>query len=186
MAKVFESITPNLQRFIQDQQIFFVATAPLGSSGHVNLSPKGLDTFRVLSPNQVAYLDLTGSGNETSAHLLENGRITLMFCAFQASPMILRLYGTGRVILPSDPDWHDFAMHFELLPGTRQIITAHITRVQTSCGMAVPHYTYQEQRDELVQWAAAKDEVGLSTYQREKGSHSLDGLVTPIGQNCQT
>ena len=105
MAKVFDHITPQLQQFIKQQHLFFVATAPLSETGHINVSPKGLDCFRVLSPNRVAYLDLTGSGNETSAHLQENGRITLMFCAFQGAPSILRLYGVGQTLLPDAPEW---------------------------------------------------------------------------------
>ncbi|MBP8252733.1 MAG: pyridoxamine 5'-phosphate oxidase family protein, partial [Herpetosiphon sp.] len=112
MAQRYEQITPKLHDFIGQQPLFFVATAPLSATGHVNVSPKGLDSLRILSPNHVAYLDLTGSGNETSAHLRENGRMTLMFCAFSGAPQILRLYGTGCTILPNDHDWHEFAQHF--------------------------------------------------------------------------
>ncbi|MEA5594672.1 pyridoxamine 5'-phosphate oxidase family protein [Rivularia sp. UHCC 0363] len=136
MAKVFDSITEELQKFIANQQMFFVATAPLSSTGHVNLSPKGLESFRILSQHKVAYLDLTGSGNETSAHLQENGRITLMFCAFEEPPCILRLYGSGNTILPGNPDWESLCSEFPQIPGTRQIIVADIDRVQTSCGMS--------------------------------------------------
>ena len=120
MAKVFDRITDELQAFIAAQHIFFVATAPISSTGHINVSPKGLDSFRILSPNRVAYLDLTGSGNETSAHLQENGRITLMFCAFQGSPSILRLYGTGYTVLPNNPEWDSLHSLFPPTPGTRQ------------------------------------------------------------------
>ena len=182
MAKVFEEITPNLQAFIQQQQLFFVATAPRSDQGHVNLSPKGLDSFRVLSPNRVAYLDLTGSGNETSAHLQENGRITLMFCAFTDKPMILRLYGQGRTVLPEHTDdWQNLQPHFDAIAGQRQIVVADIHRVQTSCGMGVPLFDYQGQRDELLNWAEKKGPESLAEYQLKKGSQSIDGLLTPIG-----
>ncbi len=180
MAKVFDSITADLQRFIEAQQIFFVATAPLATDGHVNLSPKGLDSFRILSPNQVAYLDVTGSGNETSAHLQENERLTLMFCAFQEPPLILRLYGKGRTILPGAPEWDDFSALFAVLPGARQVIVATIDRVQISCGMGVPLYEPVGQRDSLVKWAEKKGKEGLRDYQRQKNSVSIDGLPAPL------
>ncbi|NJP09986.1 MAG: pyridoxamine 5'-phosphate oxidase family protein [Leptolyngbyaceae cyanobacterium RU_5_1] len=185
MAKVFDRITDELQTFIAAQQLFFVATAPLTLTGHINLSPKGLDSFRVLSPNQVAYVDLTGSGNETSAHLLENGRITFMFCAFQGPPLILRLYGQGQVILPSSPEWQELHSLFSPIPGIRQMIVAEIDRVQTSCGMGVPLYEYEGQRSGLVEWAAKKGEPGLIEYRQLKNSVSLDGLPTPLGARLQ-
>ncbi|MEM9905947.1 MAG: pyridoxamine 5'-phosphate oxidase family protein [Cyanobacteria bacterium P01_D01_bin.44] len=181
MAKVYEQITPELQTFIQQQPLFFVATAPLTAAGHINLSPKGLEAFQILSPMRVAYLDLTGSGNETSAHLQENGRITLMFCAFAGKPMILRLYGQGQTVLPGQPDWAYLAERFPPLPGARQIIVAEINRVQTSCGMGVPLLDYQGQRQALLDWAERKGTDGLIQYQQEKGSQSIDGLITPIG-----
>lgn len=186
MAKVHDSITPALQRFIAAQQIFFVATAPLAAHGHVNLSPKGLQSFRLLSPHQVAYLDVTGSGNETSAHLVENQRITLMFCAFEDPPCILRLYGRGRVILPASSDWQMLISQFEELPGARQIILVDVGRVQTSCGMGVPLYAYQGQRQSLVQWAAQKGEAGLQAYRQQKNQLSIDGLPTPWGLYCRS
>lgn len=185
MAKVFDSITAELQRFIAAQHIFFVATAPLSPIGHVNLSPKGLDSFRILSPNRVAYLDLTGSGNETSAHLQENGRITLMFCAFEGAPLILRLYGRGQTILPGSTDWHSLAALFPTIPGSRQIIVADIERVQTSCGTGVPLYEYQDQRESLIQWACKKGDQGLQDYWQQKNVISIDGLDTPLGQSIQ-
>ncbi len=117
MAKLFESITEELQKFIANQHMFFVGTAPLDSNGHVNLSPKGLESFRILSAHKVAYLDLTGSGNETSAHLQENGRITIMFCAFEGAPSILRLYGTGKTILPNNLEWESLYSQFSEIPG---------------------------------------------------------------------
>ncbi|MBF2079707.1 MAG: pyridoxamine 5'-phosphate oxidase family protein [Synechococcales cyanobacterium T60_A2020_003] len=180
MAKVFPHITPDLQTFMQAQQMFFVATAPLGADGHVNVSPKGLDCFRILSDTQVAYLDLTGSGNETSAHLQENGRITFMFCAFQGKPVILRLYGKGKTYLPGQDDWADLVAHFPPLPGVRQIIVADLNRVQTSCGTGVPLYVYQGQRDELIQWAEQKGTAEIATYQQTKNLVSIDGLPTPL------
>jgi len=185
MAKLFDHITDELQTFIAAQPLFFVATAPLSETGHINLSPKGLDCFRILSPNQVAYLDLTGSGNETSAHLLENGRITFLFCAFQEKPLILRLYGQGRVVLPTFADWQDVAAHFPALPGTRQIIVATIDRVQTSCGLGVPLLDYVEQRQELIRWAEKKGDVGVKAYHAAKNQVSVDGLPTPLAATLE-
>lgn len=178
MGKFHESITPAHQEFIQKQHLFFVATAPLDASGHINISPKGLDTFRVLSEKKVAYLDFIGSGNETSAHTLENGRITLMFCAFQGPPNILRLYGKGYAVLPGTELWEVYAPHFESYPNTRQIIVADIDLVGTSCGYGVPLYTYTGERQIMFDWAAKKGEAGLSTYIQEKNLKSLDGLPT--------
>src|SRR5690348_1131798 len=138
MAKVYAEITADLQRFMAQQSLFFVATAPLAGGGHVNLSPKGLNCFRVFDPRRVGYLDITGSGNETAAHVTENGRITFMFCAFAGAPRILRLYGTGRVVLPATEEWAALRPGFPAVPGARQLILADIHRVQTSCGMGVP------------------------------------------------
>lgn len=147
----------------------------------MNVSPKGIDSFRVLSPNRVAYMDLIGSGNETSAHLLENGRITFMFCAFDGSPNILRLYGAGRSVLPGASEWEELASHFEIYPSTRQIIVADISRVQTSCGYGVPKYDYVGEREQHFKWAEKKGIPGLADYQRENNSCSIDGLPTPLG-----
>jgi hypothetical protein len=180
MAKVYSEITPELQRFIEQQPLFFVATAPLVPTGHVNLSPKGQECFRVFGPHTVGYLDLTGSGNETAAHLTENGRITFMFCAFTGAPRILRLYGTGRVVLPGTDEWPTRQPHFPTVPGVRQIILAEISRVQTSCGMAVPLLDYVGQRENLITWAEAKGEDGLAAYRYEKNRRSNDGLETPL------
>jgi hypothetical protein len=179
MAKVFDSITPELRTFIEAQPLFFVASAPLAGDGHVNLSPKGLDSFRVLSSHEVAYLDLTGSGNETAAHLVENGRITFLFCAFSGPPRILRLYGEGRVILPGDAEWAEMRDLFPELPGVRQVVSARITRVQTSCGYAVPRMDLVSQRDTLTRWAEAKGDA-LPAYRVEKNSRSIDGLPAPL------
>jgi hypothetical protein len=169
-------ITPDLHSFISAQPVFFVATAPLATSGHVNLSPKGLDSFRILTPTRVAYLDLVGSGNETAAHVLENGRITFMFCAFADPPKILRLYGAANTLRPDDPRWPDLAAQFPDFPGVRQIITADITRVQTSCGFGVPIMQLVTQRDQLPQWAKTKGPAALADYQQRKNRTSIDGL----------
>lgn len=181
MAKVHNEITAELQAFIERQHLFFVATAPLSETGHVNLSPKGLDVFRVLSSHKVAYLDLTGSGNETSAHLHENGRVTFMFCAFEGPPNILRLFGQGRTVLLGSSEWDELASLFTLYPGARQIIVADITRVQTSCGFSVPLMDFVGERDTLLRWADKKGEAELQEYRRAKNICSIDGLTTAIG-----
>jgi hypothetical protein len=179
MGKVLPHLTGGLREFIGRQRLFFVATAP--GSGHVNLSPKGMDSFRVLGPTTVGYQDWVGSGNETSAHLLHDGRITFMFCAFEGSPLILRLYGRGRTVLPDDPDWAALAPRFPpTRPGVRQIIVAELNRVQTSCGFGVPEYTFGAERDGLVRWAESEGPDKLSAYQREKNVASIDGLSTPL------
>jgi hypothetical protein len=179
MATTYDAITPALQHFIEQQPLFFVATAPLAGGGHVNLSPKGRECFRVFDGHQVGYLDLTGSGNETAAHLMENGRITFMFCAFAGAPRILRLYGTGRVILPGAPEWATMRPSFPPDAGARQIILAEVSRVQASCGMGVPLLDYVGQRESLQIWALAKGEDGLRAYREQKNRHSIDGLVAP-------
>ncbi|MBS1584791.1 MAG: pyridoxamine 5'-phosphate oxidase family protein [Bacteroidetes bacterium] len=180
MGKVSDSIQESHRAFIEDQKVFFVATAPLSAEGHINLSPKGLDSFRVLSPDKVAYMDLTGSGNETSAHILENGRITFMFCAFGGPPNILRLYGKGRTVLPGSEEWAELSQHFALHMSTRQIIVAEIDRVQTSCGFSVPLYEYAGERDHANKWAEKKGVDGLEIYRQEKNRVSIDGLPTAL------
>lgn len=181
MGKFYDHITPHHQAFIARQHIFFVASAPLSGDGHVNLSPKGLDSFRVLSPNRVAYLDLISSGNETSAHLLENGRITVMFCAFDGSPNILRLYGKGATVLPGDAEWETLSAHFTLYPSARQLIVADIDKVQTSCGYGVPLYEYAGDRQQHFGWADTLGQSGLGAYRQANNLRSLDGLPTPLG-----
>jgi hypothetical protein len=180
MAKFFDNILEQHKAFIEKQKMFFVSTAPLSAEGHVNLSPKGIDSFRVLSPNSVAYMDIIGSGNETSAHILENGRITLMFCAFEGPPNILRLYGSGRTVLPDDADWAQLSSLFELQLATRQIIVAEISKVQTSCGFSVPLYEYMGERDHAQKWADNKGAEGLEAYKMEKNRVSMDGLPTAL------
>ncbi len=182
MARTYPAITDELRAFIEAQQMFFVASAPLNAEGHVNVSPKGLDCLRVLEPLRVAYLDLTGSGNETSAHLRENGRITLMFCAFASMPRILRLYGTGNVALPDSALWATLRPLFPDYLGARQLIVADIARVQTSCGFGVPLYDYAGQRGTLLKWAEAKGDQGLEAYRQQKNMRSIDDLTTPLGE----
>lgn len=181
MGKFHTSISEAHQAFIKKQHLFFVGTAPLGAEDRINLSPKGLDCFRVLSDQQAGYMDLIGSGNETSAHLLENGRITFMFCSFDATPLILRLYGKGFTVLPDMPEWEQYAPHFTLYPSTRQLIIANIDLVQTSCGFGVPQYEYNGERDIHFTWADKKGEEGLADYIRQNNLVSMDGLPTFLG-----
>lgn len=185
MAKFYESLNDDLTAFIAHQHIFFVASAPLTAEGHVNLSPKGHDCLRILSPNRAAYLDLTGSGNETSAHVRENGRLTFMFCAFDGPPRILRLFGQGHAVLPQDAKWNELSVLFPSILGTRQIMVIDIQQVQTSCGYAVPLFDYVAERDTLIRWAEVKGEEGLEAYWREKNACSMDGLPTPLGLSLE-
>ena len=180
MGKAHNQITPEHRQFIENQKVFFVCTSPLSAEGHINLSPKGFDCFRVLSPTKVGYLDIVGSGNETSAHLLENGRITFMFCAFDGPPKILRLYGKGRTVLPGDPEWEELSKHFTNLPATRQIIIAELFKVKSSCGFGMPLYDYKEERNHAFKWAEKKGADGLDDYKKEKNIISMDGLPAPI------
>ena len=181
MGKLHDSIKPAHKEFIEKQHIFFVSTAPLSADGRINLSPKGLDCFRVLSGNKVAYMDLISSGNETSAHTLENGRITIMFCSFEESPAILRLYGKGFTVLPGSNDWEIYSSHFKIYPSTRQIIVADIDLVQTSCGFGVPLYNYAGERDIHFEWAEKKGKDGLYEYIQQNNLKSLDDLPTALG-----
>ena len=183
MGKLEISIADHHKDFIESQHLFFVGTAPLKAEGHINLSPKGLDSFRVLSPTRVAYMDIVGSGNETSAHILENGRITFMFCAFDGPPNILRLYGKGHTVLPGDPEWPELSSHFNLVPAARQIIVADIFNVQTSCGFGVPYFEYLGERDHAHKWAEKKGAEGLEEYKKEKNLVSIDGLPTALSQH---
>lgn len=180
MGKLHEAITEQHKAFIEKQHVFFVSSAPLSSEGHINLSPKGLDCFRVLSSNRVAYMDLISSGNETSAHILENKRITFMFCSFDEEPYILRLYGKGYAVLPGEDDWKELAERFKIYSSTRQIIVADITAVQTSCGFGVPQYQYAGERNIHFEWAEKKGVKGLEQYMEEKNLYSLDGLPTKL------
>ncbi|MDF9798174.1 general stress protein 26 [Catalinimonas alkaloidigena] len=178
MGKKLEKITPALKAFIQKQKIFFVATAM--AEGHVNLSPKGMDTFRVLDANRVMWLNLTGSGNETATHLIHDKRITVMFCAFEGKPLILRLYGTARVYHHRNQEWKEHIQLFAPHAGSRQLIDIQVAMVQTSCGMAVPYMDYQGERESLKIWAEKKGEEGIKEYWKEKNTRSLDGHPSEI------
>lgn len=156
--------------------MFFVASAPLSSDGHVNLSPKGLDTFRIVSPTRVAYADFTGSGVETIAHVRENGRMTIMFCAFDGSPNILRLYGRGRFLEPGEAEFAAFAETMTGLPQMRAIVVLDVTRVSDSCGFGVPLYEFKGDREQMAAWCERKGAEGIRTYQSEKNAYSIDGL----------
>lgn len=181
MAKFFDAISSEIAEFIERQHLFFIATGC--EIGRINLSPKGMDTFRVLNANSVGYLDLTGSGNETASHLLADGRATIMFCSFDAKPLILRLYGTGRVVRPSSPEWDEYSPLFPSLPGQRQIILMTVTSLQTSCGFAVPRYEFVEERPKLIEWAASKSEEGLREYRIKNNTCSIDGFPAPVHES---
>ncbi len=178
MARFYPALEDKHRDFIAAQKIFFTASGT--ATGRLNLSPKGMDSLRVLSPSRVAYLDLTGSGNETAAHLKHDGRLTLMWCSFDADPLILRLYGRGRAVRRQDADWAELRTHFPALPGERQLIVLDVDAVQTSCGYAVPTYTYVGERETLARWAEKKGPVGLLDYWREKNQVSIDGLPTGL------
>ena len=178
MAKFYPSLEARHAEFIRAQHVFFTASG--GAGGRINLSPKGMDSLRILDPKRVAYMDLTGSGNETAAHLRHDGRLTLMFCSFAGDPLILRLYGRGRAVHRRDAEWPALRRHFPSLPGERQIVTLDIEAVQTSCGYAVPLYDYRGERDTLERWAEKKGPAGLLEYWREKNRVSIDGLATGL------
>ena len=182
MGRVHDGIDAELQAFLERQSMFFVATAPLAADGHVNLSPKGLDgTFAVLGPRQVAYLDLTGSGIETVAHVRENARITLMFCAFDGPARIVRLFGRGTVATREDPAFGELAARFAALPGARSVVSVELDRVADSCGYGVPRMAFVEQRDRLLRWADSHGDVGLGEYRAERNRESIDGLPATDG-----
>ncbi len=178
MGKFYQKITNRLKKFIENQKMFFVATAP--KEGRISLSPKGMDTFRVLDENTVAWLSVTGSGNETSAHILENKRITIMFCAFEGAPNILRLYGTAEEIIESDAQWNTYIGLFPALPAMRQIFIVKVSSIQTSCGMSIPYYDYKGERNDLNEWAIKKGTAGIDAYWDERNQQSIDGLNTRL------
>lgn len=178
MAKKYQELSGEHIRFIGEQKIFFVATATADS--RVNVSPKGMDSFRVLGNSRVAWLNVTGSGNETAAHVQVDPRMTIMFCAFDGQPMILRLYGSARVVHRHDAEWGELFPLFKPIPGARQIIDLTLDLVQTSCGMGVPYFTYAGDRQSLSDWAENKGEGGLERYWEEKNQFSLDGIPTHI------
>src|SRR4051812_17589460 len=177
MGKDYEQLDDTLVAFIGRQHVFFVGTAPDSPEGHLNVSPKGLDTFRVLGPRSVAYLDLTGSGIETVAHPRQNGRITIMFCAFEGRPLVVRLYGRGQVVEPGDPEWGGLISHFPEYPGVRSVIVVDVERVAESCGYAVPHYEFKGERSQLIAYANKKGPEGMERYKAEKNRASIDGIA---------
>ncbi len=176
MGNVHDQIDEPLADWIRRQRVFFVATAPSGPEGHVNCSPKGGDAFRVIGPRTVAYQDLTGSGVETIAHLRENGRIVIMFCAFEGQPKIVRLHGRGAVISPEHAEFTSFRARFPDHAGTRSFIKIDVTRVSDSCGFGVPLFDFRSDRGALEQWAQSKGPAKLEDYRREKNARSIDGL----------
>ncbi len=178
VARFYEKLTVELREFIAQQHLFFVASA--AREGRINLSPKGMNTFRILADDRVGYLDLTGSGNETAGHILHDGRLTIMFCSFNEKPLILRLYGRGEVVGQSEGAWPELIGRFDEMPGQRQIILLQIESLQTSCGFGVPMYQLVEDRSTLVQWSEKKGPEGLQKYRTEKNRRTIDGLETGI------
>jgi len=176
MGKTLEDIPDDLADWIQQQPVYFVATAPLAGDGHVNCSPKGMDSLRVLDSKTVAYVDLAGSGIETVAHLQENGRIILMLCAFNGPPKIVRLHGTGEVIFRDNPDFAGLLSQFPELPAVRSIIRVSVQRVSTSCGYGVPRMQFVDERETLRNWAEKKSPEEIQNYVKQKNAHSIDGL----------
>jgi hypothetical protein len=176
VGKLYDALDERNCEFIRRQRIFFVSTAPLAADGHLNLSPKGLESFAILGPREVAYADLVGSGIETAAHLRENGRIVLMFCAFEGPPRILRLHGRGEVVEPGDAAWDALAQRLPQQSGVRAIVRAELERISDSCGYGIPLYRFEAERTQLAEWSARKGPDGLRDYVREYGAHSIDGL----------
>jgi len=178
MGKKYFEISDKLKQFIENQKIYFVGTATADS--RVNISPKGMDSLRILDKNRVVWLNVTGSGNETSTHIQENDRMTIMFSAFEGNPMILRLYGKAKVVHKNDPEWDKLFPLFTPIPGARQIFDLKVDLVQTSCGMAVPFFDYAKERNQLKDWAEKKGEEGIKEYWQQKNQESLDGKPTNI------
>ena len=178
MGQQFSEISEGQQRFIKEQKLFFVGTA--AAEGRVNVPPKGMESLYVMNKNRVIWLNVTGSGNETAAHVQQNKRMTIMFAAFEGRPLIMRLYGSARVIHQGDADWEKLLPYFEPLPGARQIFDLEVDLVQTSCGMAVPLVDYVDEREALNDWAAQKCEDGIKQYWSDNNQLSLDGEVSNI------
>ncbi|RZS91881.1 pyridoxamine 5'-phosphate oxidase family protein [Aquimarina brevivitae] len=180
MGKQFEALTPQHTEFIKAQKIFFVGTA--ATTGSVNISPKGMDTFRVIDANKIVWLNLTGSGNETAAHLLQNSRMTILFCAFEGKPLILRLYGQAKIFHHGERGFDTNIALFPDIPGSRQIIEMKIEKVQTSCGFAVPFMDFKEERTQLKSWATKKGDDKIKAYWQEKNKKSIDGFETNMSE----
>ncbi|MEO5339386.1 MAG: pyridoxamine 5'-phosphate oxidase family protein [Magnetococcus sp. MYC-9] len=178
MGRFYDEINQDVREFIVRQKMFFVATA--AAQGRINLSPKGMDSFRILDSHTTLFLNLTGSGNETAAHLLEDGRMTVMFCGFEQQPLIVRLYGQGRSVHPRDAEWSTLVSHFPDWPGKRQIVVTTVESVHTSCGYGVPFFSYQGEREQLLRWAEKKGEQGIQSYWEKENQVSIDGLPTRI------
>lgn len=184
MAKFYTELDATLEQFIRAQRIYFHASAP--NKGRINISPKGLDTFRILSERCIAYLDLTGSECETAAHIAENGRLTLMFCSFDVKPLILRLYGQGRVIRKRDPEWPALRAQFKDYPGERQIVVLDIESIMTTCGFAVPLFEFKGEREQLNEFACKMGDEKMDEYRRNKNQRSIDGLPTYLLEDQPT
>jgi len=178
LAERFTRLDEKLKAFIRAQHLYFVGTA--GAQGHVNVSPKGMDSFRILDDSTVAWLNLTGSGNETAAHVLENGRMTVMFCSFDKQPLIMRLFGLATVIHPRDARWAELSALFPAHPGARQVFVLALELVLTSCGYGVPYYRLEGERPTLTKWAENRGEAGIRDYWAEKNTKSIDGKDTGI------
>lgn len=178
MGQQHSEISEKNMNFIAEQKIYFVGTAT--SDSRVNISPKGMDSLRVLGPNRVIWLNVTGSGNETAAHVQDNPRMTIMFAAFDGNPNILRLYGQAKAVHKNDDEWEGLAAHFTMIPGARQIFDLSVDLVQNSCGMAVPFFNYSGERDQLRVWATKQGDAGLEKYWEKKNQASIDGIATHI------
>jgi hypothetical protein len=178
MAKKFEELDAEHRAFIENQHLYFVGSA--GAEGFVNVSPKGMDSLRILNSRRLIWLNLTGSGNETAAHIIENGRMTVMFCSFDKQPLILRVYGKAELVYPGDARWSELLEYFPSYTGARQIFDLSIDLVQTSCGFAVPYYEFKGERDTLVKWADSRGSDGVKAYWQEKNRVSLNGKTTGI------
>ena len=183
MGKQFPALEESHLELIRESQIFFVGTA--GPSGHVNISPKGQDSLRVLGPNRILWRNLTGSGNETAGHLKLINRMTLMWCSFTQRPIILRCYGTAKMIAPNDDAWAACNAHFPSDPGARQIFEMNVELVQSSCGFAVPLMDFREERDVLRKWSANQGKAGIQKYWRERNGKTIDGYDTGIGDQLE-
>jgi hypothetical protein len=176
MGRIYDTVDDELAAWLHAQPVFFVGTAPTGPGGHVNVSPKGYDTFRVLGPTTIAYLDLTGSGIETVAHLADNGRITLLFCAFSGPPKLVRLQGTGHAVVHGDERFDELASRFPPMEGARAVVVAELDRIATSCGYSVPFMELVDERPTLHEWTERRGPEGVLAYRAERNVTSIDGL----------